>query len=395
MSLEATWTTRPNRPCYHDGPGNSDPRLNTVMDHGIYYGEYLQLDKILSAQELESEKAGLPAHDEMLFIITHQAYELWFKQIVFELESVIDVFDDPTVEERRMGTVIHRLARIKSVQRVLIQQIDVIETMTPMDFLEFRDLLVPASGFQSVQFKQIEIMLGLRREQRIKPDREFFHSRLKDADREVLDKLEEQPTLLELTDRWLQRIPFLEFGNYGFWEAYSEAVAKMLASDRQIIQQNQTLSEREKAFQMADLESTQQRFASVLDEARFQELREAGEFRFTHKAFLAALFIHLYRDEPMLYSPFRYLTLLGDIDEGFTTWRQRHATMVRRMLGSKIGTGGSSGHDYLSATTRQNRVYIDLIRLSTFFIPRADLPQLPGELRRELGFYFGRENGNS
>ncbi|MEL7496796.1 MAG: tryptophan 2,3-dioxygenase family protein [Planctomycetota bacterium] len=361
------------------------------MNHGIYYGEYLQLDKILDAQTLESEKLGSPAHDEMLFIITHQAYELWFKQIVYELRSVVDVFDDPTVEERKMGTVIHRLARIKSIQRVLIQQIDVIETMTPMDFLEFRDLLVPASGFQSIQFKQIEILLGLKRKRRIKADQEFFHSRLNKEDLATLDELETKPTLLELTDRWLDRMPFLEFDSFDFWSAYRDAVDKMLASDRKIIETNDTLTDREKEFQVNDLEQTRKRFELVLNESQYNEARESGEFRFTHQAFLAVLFIHLYRDEPMLYSPFRYLTLLGDIDEGFTTWRQRHATMVRRMLGSKIGTGGSSGHDYLSATTRQNRVFTDLIRLSTFLIPRADLPVLPSKLRGSLGFFFGRE----
>jgi tryptophan 2,3-dioxygenase len=157
---------------------------------GIYYGDYLQLDKILGAQELESAKVGKSAHDEMLFIITHQSYELWFKQIIFELESIVDIFQAPTVEERRMGRVIHRLARVKSIQRVLVDQIDIIETMTPMDFLEFRDLLVPASGFQSVQFKKIEILLGLRREDRIKADREFFQSRLCPMDLGELDDLD-------------------------------------------------------------------------------------------------------------------------------------------------------------------------------------------------------------
>ena len=100
----------------------------------LYYGDYLQLDKVLEAQTLESDIVGQHAHDEMLFIITHQAYELWFKQIIFELDSVIDVFDDPIVEDKNMGKVLHRLARIKSIQRVLLNQIDIIETMTPLDF---------------------------------------------------------------------------------------------------------------------------------------------------------------------------------------------------------------------------------------------------------------------
>ncbi len=355
---------------------------------GIYYGEYLQLDKITNAQELESEKIGKPAHDEMLFIITHQAYELWFKQILFELKSIINFFDDPVVEDKNMGVVLHRLSRIKSIQRVLIQQIDIIETLTPLDFLEFRDLLVPASGFQSIQFKQIEIMLGIEYKNRIAADREFFHSRLKTDDRLKLEQLEEQPNLLELTDHWLERMPFLEFGKFDFWIEYAAAVERMLESDSEIIQNNPTLSDREKQYQLNDLEGTRVRFQSLLDESKFNELRGKGEFRLSHQGFLAALFIHLYRDEPMLYSPCRYLTTLVDIDELFTNWRQRHAVMVQRMLGTKIGTGGSSGHDYLSATTRQNRVFIDLYNLSTFLIPKADRPALPAELRQALGFFF-------
>ena len=355
---------------------------------GIYYSNYLQLNKIINAQELESAKAGKPAHDEMLFIITHQAYELWFKQILHELFSIIDFFDDAVVEDKHMGVILHRLSRIKSVQHVLIQQIDVIETLTPLDFLEFRDLLVPASGFQSIQFKKIEILLGIKRRNRIPADREFFQSRLTAEDREELERLEAQPSLLELTDRWLDRMPFLEFGSFDFWKEYAAAVEKMLASDTEIIKQNVTLSDREKEFQLNDLEGTRVRFQSLLVESTFNELREQGEFRLSHQGFLAALFIHLYRDEPMLYTPFRYLSLLLDIDELFTNWRQRHAVMVQRMLGTKIGTGGSSGHDYLSATTRQNRVFVDLFNLSTFLIPRDDLPILPRELQEALGFFF-------
>lgn len=358
------------------------------MASGTYYGDYLQLDKLLDAQDLKSVEHGKPAHDEMLFIVTHQAYELWFKQIIFELESIVDVFDDPTVEDKKMGQVVHRLARIKTIQRVLIPQLDIIETMTPLDFLEFRDLLVPASGFQSIQFKTIEILLGIKRHYRIAADQEFFHSRLRESDLKTLIAIEERPSLLELTDQWLARMPFLEFGDFDFWKEYDQAVNKMLDSDIEIVKNNPTLTEREIEFQLGDLENTRIQFQSLLDEDKYNELRDAGEFRLSRQGFLAALFIHLYRDEPMLYSPFRYLTLLVDVDELFTNWRQRHAIMVQRMLGTKIGTGGSSGHGYLEKTTRQNRVFTDLFKLSTFLIPREDLPVLPEELRRGLGFFF-------
>ncbi|MDX1430185.1 MAG: tryptophan 2,3-dioxygenase family protein, partial [Rhodothermales bacterium] len=134
----------------------------------LYYGDYLRLEKLLDSQDLESKRRGRAAHDEMLFIIVHQAYELWFKQIIWELDSLIEIFRRAPVEEKEVGTTVSRLDRIVHIQRVLIQQIDVIETMTPLDFLDFRDVLIPASGFQSAQFRIIENRLGLRPEDRLR-----------------------------------------------------------------------------------------------------------------------------------------------------------------------------------------------------------------------------------
>ena len=368
----------------------SDRSTEKRIPRPIQYSEYLNLGQVLSAQTLESSRYGTPAHDELLFVITHQAYELWFKQIVFELQSVIDIFDNSTVEDREMGQIIGWLTRITEIQVVLLQQINVIETMTPLDFLEFRDLLVPASGFQSIQFKQIEIMLGIKRDQRIPADRDFFLTRLSVEERQLLETLERKPSLLELTDAWLARMPFLKFGDFEFWKEYELAVGKMLESDRLIIAKNPAISEENRKWQMAAIEATQQRFESLLEKTRFDQLRDKGEFRLSHRGFLAALFINLYRDEPMMYLPYRYLTLLLEIDQNFTNWRSRHALMVQRMLGRKIGTGGSSGHDYLNQTTEQNRVFLDLFALSTFLLPRSSLPKLPDELRRALGFYFAK-----
>ncbi len=356
----------------------------------IQYSDYLKLDELLSAQQLESKHYGPPAHDELLFIITHQAYELWFKQIVFELESVIDIFDNQTVEDLEMGQIIGWLSRITVIQRVLLQQIDVIETMTPLDFLDFRDLLVPASGFQSIQFKKIEIMMGIRRSMRTDADRDFFRSRLSERERISLDELEAKPNLLELTDAWLARMPFLKFGSYHFWDEYEGAVETMLESDQRIIESNPAISEENRVWQLAATEATRIRFESLLDEGKYEALRSAGEFRLSHQAFLAALFINLYRDEPMMYLPYRYLTLLLEIDQQFTNWRSRHALMVQRMLGRKIGTGGSSGADYLNQTTERNRVFLDLFALSTFLLPRSSLPELPSELKQALGFHFSK-----
>jgi len=226
---------------------------------GLYYREYLRLDKILDAQELESERLGKPAHDEMLFIITHQAYELWFKQIVFEFQEIIRILSEDVVEDKKMGRILHLLNRVKTIQRVLIEQIEVIETITPLDFLEFRDLLVPASGFQSIMFKKIEIMMGIRKENRIPVDCAFFKTRLSYSDQEKLNAEEDKANLLELVDVWLQRAPLYQFEGFNFWESYNGAVDKMLDSDAKIIRENRTLSDDDKESQLGDLENTRSR----------------------------------------------------------------------------------------------------------------------------------------
>ncbi|MEN9638167.1 MAG: hypothetical protein RLZZ262_35, partial [Bacteroidota bacterium] len=123
----------------------------------MYYSDYLGLNKVLNAQELESDKQGRHAHDEMLFIIIHQAYELWFKQIHFEVDSVRQVLVQPQINDNSPHLIIatRRLNRVVEILRVLVHQVDIMETMTPLDFLDFRDMLRPASGFQSMQFKQL------------------------------------------------------------------------------------------------------------------------------------------------------------------------------------------------------------------------------------------------
>src|SRR5690606_34363498 len=110
-----------------------------MSDAGLYYHDYLQLDRLLTSQELESARAGEAMHDEMLFIIVHQAYELWFKQIRWELEDVMDALSGSVFNEHDTGRVVSRLRRITVIQQLLLTQIDVLETMTPMDFLDFRN----------------------------------------------------------------------------------------------------------------------------------------------------------------------------------------------------------------------------------------------------------------
>src|SRR5690349_24694863 len=119
----------------------------------------------------------------MLCLIVHQVYELWFKQILHELDRIQADFGGEVVEDEYLGRIVHGLDRINEILKLLIQQLDVLETMTPLDFLDFRDLLMPASGFQSMQFRAIETRLGLRREGRLLFDARAFDDRLSQADR--------------------------------------------------------------------------------------------------------------------------------------------------------------------------------------------------------------------
>src|SRR3954452_3245857 len=124
----------------------------------LTYGSYLRLPDLLNAQHLESDP---PAHDELLFITIHQVYELWFKQLLHEVVAARDAMLGGA-EGGRLWWAQHLLARVHVIERVLVQQVDVLETMTPQDFLEFRQRLAPASGFQSVQFRELEFLSGAK-----------------------------------------------------------------------------------------------------------------------------------------------------------------------------------------------------------------------------------------
>jgi tryptophan 2,3-dioxygenase len=184
-------------------------------------------------------------------------------------------------------------------------------------------------------------------------------------------------------------MPFVQFRDFDFWREYRANVTRMLDEDRETIARRAQLPEVARQAQLEELDRTRTTFDSVFDPEKHEALRAAGERRLAYPAFLAALMIMLYRDEPILQSPFRLLTALVDIDEGLALWRYRHALMVHRMIGAKIGTGGSSGQDYLRRTIEAHRVFLDFFNLSTYLIPRSLLPRLPPELERALGFRWG------
>ena len=354
----------------------------------LNYSDYLQLEKILSGQELMSAKRGTPAHDEMLFIIVHQVYELWFKQILHELDSVMSIFKQESIIESDISFVVLRLQRIIEIQKILIDQIRVLETMTAMDFLEFRDDLFPSSGFQSAQFRLMENKLGLLNDHRIMYGGKNYTSVLKEQEKSTVQSSEEEKSLFELLESWLERTPFLSFKGFDFWEQYSSAVRSMLEEEKLIILDNPNYSQEEVEYNLIEHENAVLSFEAMIDEERHNKLIVDRKKRLSHKATQASLLILLYRDEPILHSPFNLISRLIDMDELFTSWRQRHALMVRRMIGAKIGTGGSSGHKYLREAADKHKIFSDLADLSTFFIPRSALPELPTDIKQNLGYQF-------
>lgn len=359
-----------------------------MTDESLYYGDYLRLGELLDTQHLESTAQGETVHDEMLFIVVHQSYELWFKQILWELDSILAIFDQDTVAEQEMGTAVARLRRINEIQGLLIEMIGVLETMTPLDFLDFRDYLFPASGFQSAQFRVVENKLGLRRRDRLFLAGEEYTARLDEDDRRMVEDTEEKTSLFDLVERWLERTPFLDHGDFSFWEAYQEAVHTRIQADRTVVEENPKLTDDERQTQLKEFDQIESQYEALFDADKHELEKSAGRIRMSQRAFQAAVFITLYRDQPALQEPYRLLELLMDVDEGFTAWRHRHAQMVLRMIGGRVGTGGSAGAKYLEKSAERSRVFRDLLNLSTFLVPRADRPQLPTEILHSMRFRY-------
>ncbi len=264
---------------------DSAPRLS--------YASYLKVPELLRLQQLESDP---PQHDELLFIVIHQVYELWFRQLLHELDAVIESLNDDDV----LGA--HRLMRrCIEVQRVLIEQINILETMTPTDFLTFRDRLMPASGFQSAQFRAIEFVCGLKDESQLAHHDEGSPQRAMLADRLA------SATLGDCYHALLAR------------RGFDTAPALAVEGD------------------------------------------DAAEA--LHDRRVAAL-LRIYERPRDHYDVFLLSEALIEFDEMFYMWRLRHIVMVERMIGSKPGTGGSQGVAYLR-TTLSRKFFPELWELRT------------------------------
>jgi tryptophan 2,3-dioxygenase len=246
--------------------------------------------------------------------------------------------------------------------------------MTALDFLEFRNVLLPASGFQSKQFRLIEAKLGLKMEQRYKSEY-YKHSRrgsLSESDLREVNQAESESTLKELIIQWLERMPYLD---ERFWKQYDQVTG----SDS---------GDRHKFW--VDYRIAYQNSLSKSEAGRLREFDkvffEEGRGDISPAAMRAALFITIYRDLPIFQFPFELLNTLSEIDELLSNWRYRHFMMVRRMIGIRIGTGGTSGAGYLEGTLNQHYAFREITEVATFLIERSKRPALPSALKEKASF---------
>ena len=246
----------------------------------LSYGSYLKVEELLSLQQRLSSPAQ---HDELLFIVIHQVYELWFKQILHELDAVMGGLD-----AGRLLSVAKHFRRIHTIQRLIENQVDVLETMTPQDFNAFREHLNPASGFQSIQFREIEFLCGVRRGDALK------YLQTDEAQQARLERRGSEPSLYDKLKALLARRGFA---------------------------------------------------SSTHDE-------------------LIETFKTIYTTTDANYDLYLLLEDLIEFDERFLLWRGRHIRMVERMIGARMGTGGSLGAAYL-ATTLEHRFFPELWEVRT------------------------------
>ena len=245
----------------------------------VSYASYLKLDELLSLQQPRS--AG-PEHDEMLFIVIHQVYELWFKEMLHELGYL-----EALLRDNETPRALHTLKRILTVLKVMVAQIDVLETMTPLEFLSFRDRLESGSGFQSFQFRELEFVLGVKNPAAIGRYPEGSDPRR---------RLEAR------------------FGQAALWDAFLAYLAKnRYAVPPSLLGRDVT--------------------------RRPEPSREMQQ-----------VLITVYRTNPAVSSVCERLV---DLDEGVMEWRYRHVKMVQRTIGTKAGTGGTAGAEYLTSTLNQ------------------------------------------
>ena len=329
------------------------------------YGGYLGLHELLS---LQREEEGV-SNDEMHFIVTHQTFELWFKQVIRELREIRDILDSEHVPESQVPKAVEHLGRVTEIFRLLASQWKVMETLTPQGFLEFRDGLGTASGFESYQMREMEIILGLEPVGRVSEMDPLGHFRKlakrSEADAAALARLEaalEETTLVSALTTWLERTPIMGsfYGSDGDAAAVEAYVIAHLTAYANI---GVETCSRMEAQGVDNIDAVKARFAAASQGAN-DFLKPDGV---VNRARAGLLFIESYRELPLLAWPRVLIDAVVELEESMVLFRTHHARMVERIIGRRVGTGGSSGVDYLDATTKY-RIFGDLWGVRTILL---------------------------
>ena len=344
------------------------------------YWDYLQLDTLLSLQDGLATEPGRLHADETHFIVVHQVFELWFKLCIGEIRLARDQFDSEQVPEAVVPYVVHHLRRVIEILDVSQRHWKVVETLTPLDFLDFRDKLSPSSGFQSFQMRVFEILLGMDEAMRerygaIHPLDHIRSLAAKTPGGAMawgeIERARSERTLRACLHDWLHRTPIQGSSpdDTGDEDVVGGFISEYLAkgTDR-----SEEQVERLVAADLGEGDALRARFEATAHSNRaFLAVPDPRLRRIR----AAILFIESYRELPLLAWPRLLIDTVIELEEQLILFRSRHVRMVERMIGRRVGTGGSSGVDYLEKTL-QYRVFPELWAVRTCLQPRTALPSL-------------------
>ena len=372
----------------------------------VNYWDYIRVEELLSLQRgLEESDAALSS-DEITFITVHQVYELWFKLILGEMRAARDLFTRDPVAEQELSGAVARLQRITTILRVAARHFDVVETLTTRQYLGFRDKLMGASGFQSAQLRQIEILFGLMEAERVPlgPEGGYLEALMNPggadspASLRVRAALADRPNLREAIQAWLARTPIDGVGADepgadehidAFVERYLSVHARLVdATCARAMELAETDEDRRRLAARYEREKDFARdFLSPTEEQGEDQGGEGGAAELRHVR-TAMIFIETYSELPLLAWPREVLESLVEMEQAFVMFRQRHARMVERVIGRRVGTGGSAGVDYLDETALKYRIFRDLWTVRTLQLPRNAAPPI-----ENAAFYGFRAGG--
>lgn len=351
------------------------------------YWDYIQTEQLLSLQHGLGHESDLH-NDEVMFIVVHQIDELWFKLALRELIGIRDLFKNPHVPEQTLSSAARGLKRTTLIFKKLSDHFELMETLTTRDYLNFRDKLTPASGFQSAGLREVEILMGLKDEDRIPLGSEGSYLKaLKNPDGtespasiRVQARLQDTPTLKEAVQDWLYRTPIQastpgQPGDAevvdGFIEQYLDAYTQDSAAFTHQMQRQALTPEDQSRLEKRHLMGIEgaRRYLHALDV-------EGEKQAYTKRIRAALLFIESYRELPLLAWPRDILDELVALEQAMVIFRQRHARMVERVIGRRTGTGGSAGVQYLDETALKYRMFPDLWAIRTLLLKTHQLPDV-------------------